>query len=105
MLSAELEASPTWDRGDSVPCTVEKHPQKTKEKKQNPTLFSETPRTLNPNSAVSDQKDSHGALDVTREMQPPAPHSPLAFPLPSGLQHCSGLSSARVQNYFNRTRK
>lgn len=68
MRSAKLEASPTWDRGDSAPCAVEKRPRKPKGIKQNPLLFSETLRTLNPNSAVPDpKKDSHGAL---REMQP-----------------------------------
>lgn len=44
MLAAKLEASATSDRGDLVPCAVEKYPWKEKGKKQNPLCFLKHPK-------------------------------------------------------------
>lgn len=75
---------------------------KSQREKPKSALFSETPQTLNPNSAVPDQKHSHGAPHV---MHTPEGHSPLAFLLPAGFQHCSGLGSLSETSEFNRSRK
>lgn len=38
-------------------------------------------------------------------MHTPEGHSPLAFLLPAGFQHCSGLGSLSETSEFNRSRK
>lgn len=67
MLSAKLEAGGPWEFS-ALRCG--EAPTKSQREKAKPTLFSETPQTLNPNLAVPDQKDSHRTPHVTREIQP-----------------------------------